>query len=62
MRLTQSHLDLLVCPVCRGRLLLAEAHIDCLSCGRRFPIVDGLPVLIGSRATLPDPPTTPPSS
>ena len=55
MRLTQTQLNRLVCPVCHGSLLLAETHIDCLACGRRYPIVDGLPVLIASRAEQPKP-------
>jgi len=53
MQLTQSTLDLLVCPVCHAALILHSDHIDCTSCHRRYPIVDGLPVLIASRATLP---------
>ncbi len=56
MPITQAQLDLLVCPVCHAPLLLvpealAEGAIDCTSCGRRYPIVDGLPVLIAERAT-----------
>ncbi len=53
MQLTQSTLDLLVCPVCHGSLTLAEEHIDCTSCHRRYPLVDRLPVLIAARATIP---------
>ena len=52
MALTQEQLNLLVCPVCHGPLLLVDAAIDCMGCGRRYPIVDELPVLIESRATL----------
>lgn len=52
MQLTQQTLDVLVCPVCHGRLTLADDHIDCTQCTRRYPIVDGLPVLIASRAML----------
>ena len=55
MPLTQTQLDLLVCPVCHKPLLLQAEVIDCLGCGRRYPIVDGLPVLIESRATRPNP-------
>ncbi len=58
MRLTQPHLDQLACPVCFGHLLLAATQISCEVCCRRFPIIDGLPVLIGSRATLPETPNT----
>ena len=50
MVLTQVQLDLLVCPVCHQPLLLVDGGIDCTGCGRRYPIVDGLPVLIESRA------------
>jgi uncharacterized protein YbaR (Trm112 family) len=53
MDLNQQTLDRLVCPVCHGKLLLFPDHIDCTSCRRRYPIVDGLPVLIASRATAP---------
>jgi uncharacterized protein YbaR (Trm112 family) len=52
MQLTQELLDLLVCPVCHSRLRLEPEHIDCTGCRRRYPIVEGLPVLIASRATL----------
>ena len=51
MDLREEHLELLVCPVCHGRLRLeGAAAIACAGCGRRYPIVDGLPVLIASRA------------
>ncbi len=48
--LLADHLDLLVCPVCHASLALAAGTIDCTGCGRRYPIVDGLPILIESRA------------
>jgi uncharacterized protein YbaR (Trm112 family) len=53
MELTQATLDLLVCPVCHGGLRLQSGAIDCAGCGRRYPIADGLPVLIAARATVP---------
>ena len=48
--LLAANLSLLVCPVCHAALTLAPATLDCTGCGRRYPIVDGLPVLIESRA------------
>ena len=48
-------LDRLVCPVCHGALRLEGpntirdaglATILCTACGRRYPILDGIPVLI----------------
>jgi SAM-dependent methyltransferase/uncharacterized protein YbaR (Trm112 family) len=46
--------DLLRCPVCGGQLRTAEACLDCTSpaCGRRFPVVDGVPVLINDAKSL----------
>lgn len=29
--------DLLVCPVCKGRLVYGRGRIDCVACGRQFP-------------------------
>jgi ubiquinone/menaquinone biosynthesis C-methylase UbiE/uncharacterized protein YbaR (Trm112 family) len=40
--------SLVVCPKCRGELAhrTAENALDCRSCGLRFPIADGIPVLM----------------
>lgn len=50
-------LKLIVCPVCHGQLVLpGQAAIDiviCLGCSRRYPIEDGIPVLLEARASLP---------
>jgi uncharacterized protein YbaR (Trm112 family) len=48
--LLAEHLGLLVCPVCHAGLALEQQTVLCSGCGRRYPIVDGLPVLIASRA------------
>ncbi len=50
--LLAEHLSLLVCPVCHAGLTLTRETILCTGCARRYPIVDGLPVLIASRAVL----------
>ena len=53
---TQHDLLRLACPVCHASLqLLAgqnleDATILCTGCARRYPIVDGLPVLLAARA------------
>jgi uncharacterized protein YbaR (Trm112 family) len=46
------NLHLLVCPVCHAQLTLSQATVDCTGCGRSYPIVDDLPVLIASRAVI----------
>jgi hypothetical protein len=40
----------LACPACHGDLCLEEARLVCIACGRAYPIVDGIPVLIVKRA------------
>jgi hypothetical protein len=40
----------LACPACQGDLSLEEAGLRCTSCGRVYPIVNGVPVLIAERA------------
>ena len=47
-------LDLLACPACQGELSLAPplaqaVQLVCAACGRAYPIVDGIPVLIAGR-------------
>ncbi len=43
----------LVCPVCRGALAAAPGVVSCVSCGRGYPVRDGLPVLIAAEASMP---------
>jgi len=38
-----------VCPVCRQPLQLAAMAVRCQGCGRHYPIVDGIPVLLADR-------------
>jgi uncharacterized protein YbaR (Trm112 family) len=43
-------LELLACPACRASLSVQEQRLVCATCGRGYPIVDGIPVLIAERA------------
>jgi hypothetical protein len=46
-------LNLLACPVCGNQLVaVPSAHLCCLACARRFPVVDGIPVLLADRAIV----------
>jgi uncharacterized protein YbaR (Trm112 family) len=47
---TQQDLRTLVCPVCHAALQLEAQAIRCTGCGRRYPIVDGIAVLLAERA------------
>ena len=52
--LDDSTVSELACPACTGDLHLEPAHLLCLTCGRAYPVIDGIPVLIADRAeTLP---------
>lgn len=50
--LSEQALRLLACPVCHAALtlLVAENLVLCAGCGRRYPVRDGLPVLLASAA------------
>ncbi|UWZ86248.1 Trm112 family protein [Occallatibacter riparius] len=37
---------LLACPVCQGELRIDGQSVVCVGCGRGYPIVDGIPVMI----------------
>jgi hypothetical protein len=49
-----SVMELLACPACLGALRLDEARLVCVGCGRAYPIVDGIPVLIAGREDKPE--------
>lgn len=38
------------CPVCRAELRDGDARLECTGCGRRYPVSDGIPVLIAEHA------------
>jgi len=41
----------LVCPVCHQALALHAESVRCTGCERRYPVVDGIPVLLADRAS-----------
>jgi uncharacterized protein YbaR (Trm112 family) len=59
-------MDILACPSDDHAPLRAGTPDDpdadvltCTSCGRRYPVQDGIPVLLLDEATLPDGPPAP---
>jgi len=48
-------LDILACPACRGDMKSGAAadFLYCLSCSRRYPVKNGIPILIIEKAELP---------
>jgi hypothetical protein len=45
-----SILGQLACPACFAELQLEVDRLVCSGCGRSYPIVNGIPVLIADRA------------
>ncbi len=48
--LNSSLLERICCPVCDGTLRSRATFLDCADCGLAFPILEGVPILIPSRA------------
>ncbi len=48
-------LEILICPACHGeiRALDDDAGLECLECGRVYPIRDGIPVMLVDEASPP---------
>lgn len=52
MNLDPEFLEILACPSCKGPLEPADGEdaLDCRACRLRFPVEDGIPVLLLDRA------------
>ena len=44
-------LKILACPACQGDVELKEEKIVCKKCGRKYPIRNGIPVLLADEAS-----------
>jgi uncharacterized protein len=44
--ISEELLKLLVCPIDRAELRLEQSELVCSSCGRRYPIEDGIPNML----------------
>ena len=42
----QELLKILACPACKASVELKENKIVCTKCGRKYPIRDGIPVML----------------
>lgn len=52
MPVSQQLLDILVCPACKQSVKLTEKQdgLRCTACGRIYPIVDDIPVMLIDKA------------
>jgi len=47
-------LEVLACPLCKVHVDLKEDKLVCQKCGRRYPIHDGIPIMLIDEAELPE--------
>ena len=46
----QELLKILACPACRGEVLLKDNKVVCTKCGRKYPVKDGIPIMLVDEA------------
>lgn len=44
--ISKDLLDILACPACKTKVVLEGERLVCASCGRKYPIRDGIPVML----------------
>ncbi|MGQ9631058.1 MAG: Trm112 family protein [bacterium] len=54
MAIDEDLLSILACPVCKADVeyLEAESKLRCVQCGRKYPIRDGIPIMLESEAEV----------
>jgi len=43
-------LEILACPACQGVVVLKDEMVCCLQCGRKYPVHNGIPVMLDNEA------------
>lgn len=43
-------LKILACPACHGAVAFKDEKIVCAQCGRRYPVKDGIPIMLVDEA------------
>lgn len=49
----EEFLSILACPACKKPVRLEGDRLVCTACGRRYPIRDGIPVMLIDEAEMP---------
>ena len=47
-------LAILACPLCRAEVTADDDRLVCSECGRRYPVRDGIPVMLVEEAEVPE--------
>jgi uncharacterized protein YbaR (Trm112 family) len=53
MLIDKELLEILACPVCKTQVVEEEDRLVCTECGRRYPVRDGIPVMLVDEAEQP---------
>ncbi|MDD5745923.1 MAG: Trm112 family protein [Candidatus Omnitrophica bacterium] len=56
MSISRELLAILACPLCKTAVTLRAEKLVCEKCGRRYPIKDGIPVMLVDEAEVSDSP------
>jgi uncharacterized protein len=54
MAINKELLDILVCPVCKAKVVLKDdgSALKCVECHRVYPIRDDIPIMLKDQATI----------
>jgi hypothetical protein len=44
--ISKELLEILACPMCKQKVELKGKELVCVGCGRRYPIVNGIPHML----------------
>ena len=48
--ISKELIDILACPVCKTDVRYDDDRILCGKCGREYPVIDGIPVMLAKEA------------
>ncbi|NLE30272.1 MAG: Trm112 family protein [Phycisphaerae bacterium] len=54
MTINKELLEILICPDCRGNVEKKDEFIVCSDCGKRYPIREGIPIMLITEALPPE--------
>ncbi len=49
--MNEELLNVLACPACKADVRLEEQCIVCVECGKRYPVRDGIPIMLIDETT-----------
>lgn len=62
MSIDERLLKILACPACRAGVRWDDPVLVCAGCGRRYPVRNGIPIMLVDEAETPPPADAGPAS